>query len=1120
MGHVKVRNKPQIPQMGRTAADCADSGSEKNRRGIGIILQASWVLHSGCLPFSSIVTRVRSLSGVCLPASCTQVGNFVAEDKHERVLREAVARGLVNPEGLRLLEKMLARYGPTLGALVGVGRLDAEIVQEIEAGLDRVEEAPVETKSPPAVPETLIESSPPPDPAMSNQWTGRRCGRYELEEMLGIGGMGEVYRAYDPELGRRVAVKILYSADPRLLSRFMQEARLQARVEHENVCRVYEVGEAHGRPYIAMQLINGRTLGDAYDEMTIEQRAGLVERIADAVHAAHRQGLIHRDIKPANIMVERSEEGYWKPYVTDFGLARDLATPGMTTTGQTVGTPAYMAPEQAYGERDAMDARTDVYGLGALLYHLTTRQPPFSGPTAVDIMMKVVQEDVAPVRRRNPAVAQDLETVILKCLEKDPDKRYPSARSVAEDLRRYLDGEPIRARRTTLLAQAIRKVSKHKAVVSVAGTAIALLLFVALGARWTANKQARIAQEFGREVQRIDSIMRTAYLLPLHDIRPDKARVRDSIRRIEGQARDLGPLALGPGEYALGRGSLALGEYQAARVHFEKARTAGESNADLAASLGLTLGFLYTRQLNLAARGEAREMRAEAIRKIQVELRDPAVTVLKSGRGSSLFPSPFVESVIAFCEERYEEALAGCQAALKRDPWFYEGLTLEGEIYLARANRRRDGGDTEGARAEYDQAATAFRAAARIGESDPRPFEGLCRLWTNVMQMGIEGQSGDVTSHMEEALRASESALAADASRSDAQLARSAVFWRWGQYQLRRGDDPTGSLSQAAAAARVAAGLEPDNAVPPYYLAVSRLFEAQYESSRGADPRQALADAIGGCTAALRIDPTFSRALSLLGVAYQDQATDQASRGMSPFDSLRESVAVLQRSVALSPHLASSRLNLGNAYLNLGQYERTGGKDPTPTLRAAIDAYAKAVSINPDMMIAGNNLAVAYEETGLYAESRGADPTADFDRAIAQLDETISAKPDIVIPRANLARVLRERAEYELLAGENPVESATRAIEQGDRALAMDPEDPSIYDEKAMALIVLARHDLSVRRSPIRNLREAERVLDKALLIDPDMSTAHQHLGTAATITAQWRLQQRRGTEESLGRAQ
>ncbi len=307
---------------------------------------------------------------------------------------------------------------------------------------------------------------------------------FQTGVLIGSGGMGEVYRAWDPELQRPVALKYLRSADPALVERLKREARAQARVDHPAVCRVYEVGEDDGRPFIAMQYVDGRHLDDAARDLSLEQKVLLLREVAEAVQAAHAVGLVHRDLKPTNILVADSEDGRPRPYVLDFGIAREWEAPGLTVTGQVLGTPGYLSPEQAGGEVAALDRRTDVFSLGVILYELLTDRRPFRGDSQVQVLLALLCEDPTPLRQLDASIPRDLETVVMRCLEKDPDRRYPSARALADDLGRFLAGEPVTARPVGAAERLVRRARRHPfaaTAVAVAVLASAALVTVAVG---------------------------------------------------------------------------------------------------------------------------------------------------------------------------------------------------------------------------------------------------------------------------------------------------------------------------------------------------------------------------------------------------------------------------------------------------------------------------------------------------------------------------------------------------------------------------------------------------------------------------------------------------------------
>lgn len=269
---------------------------------------------------------------------------------------------------------------------------------------------------------------------------------YELLEPIARGGMGIVYRAKDQRLNRLVALKMLIAdggLTPSEEQRFRNEAEAIALLDHRHIVPIYAVGEQAGQPYISMKLLEGGSLADQLSRFTAvpQEAARLLVPIARAVHYAHQRGILHRDLKPGNILLD----GEGQPYVTDFGLAKRVgaAARNLTPSGGIVGTPGYMAPEQTAGRKGAITTAADVYGLGAILYTLLTGQPPFEAESVMDTLVQVCTQPPQPPRKRNAAVDRDLELICLKCLEKEPHHRYPSADALADELERYLDGKPL-----------------------------------------------------------------------------------------------------------------------------------------------------------------------------------------------------------------------------------------------------------------------------------------------------------------------------------------------------------------------------------------------------------------------------------------------------------------------------------------------------------------------------------------------------------------------------------------------------------------------------------------------------------------------------------------------------
>ena len=350
--------------------------------------------------------------------------------------------------------------------------------------------------------------SPNPLPAIAG---------YEILEVLGRGGMGVVYKTRHLALKRLVAVKMIVAgghAGREQITRFRAEAEAVARLQHANIVQIYEVGEQDGLPFFSLEYVDGGSLDKklAGTPQTPRAAAQLDLTLAQAMHAAHQAGIVHRDLKPANVLVTR--DGV--PKITDFGLAKQLDSAiGQTQSGAILGTPSYMAPEQATGKIKEVGPATDVYALGAILYEMLTGRPPFKAATPMDTMYLVVHEEPVAPSRLQPKVPRDLETICLKCLQKEQRKRYPDARSLADDLQRYINGEPIQARPIGMLGRLARWARRQPVVAGLSAAMLVLFItgFALVTWKWreSIDRGEKLTTALGKEKQARIDLKQTAY---------------------------------------------------------------------------------------------------------------------------------------------------------------------------------------------------------------------------------------------------------------------------------------------------------------------------------------------------------------------------------------------------------------------------------------------------------------------------------------------------------------------------------------------------------------------------------------------------------------------------------
>jgi serine/threonine-protein kinase len=915
---------------------------------------------------------------------------------------------------------------------------------------------------------------------------------YEILAELGRGGMGVVYKVRQTSVNRLVALKMILAgghAGQTQLARFLAEAEAVAQLEHPNLVRLYEVGQHDGLPYFTMEFVAGGSLSQRLDgtPLPATEAARLVEQLAQGMDYAHQRGIVHRDLKPGNVLLQESgvrnqgsgvrkqesgkkdaadtltlTSGSWIPKVTDFGLAKRVETgEGMTATGAVLGTPSYMAPEQAEGKAKEVGPAADIYALGAILYQCLTGRPPFRGPAPLDTIRQVIGDEPVPPARLNPTVPRDLETICLKCLQKDPRKRYADAGELARDLHRFQAGEPIQARPVGRLERAVRWVRKRPATAAL----LALVTLFLVGG---------VAGLFWYQQQRL------AGLVHQQGVDNEIARALDDAEQLPVEIhRQLAD----PVEFFE-----LLSDIESWKTTLDRARAAWERADRLtAANPGVLDPALLTRVQTVAGQRDADEADWRLAKKLD-DIRLQAA-ILVTGK--------------------YDPA--------KADPNYIEffgrlGFDFDNGDPAAMAQRLRDH------RLRYvlvaaldhwgqvlDQSDTSPGVARRMPRvlrtarlADPDPWRDQVRdpnNWKNRELLAKLARDIDYSRQSPQVVgllgvhfgRQSQERVA---------LLRNALLHHprdfWLNYDL---GSATKDLAEQIGCYRAALAIRPkssatynnlgkvlddmndaDGAIRHYEkaIAIDPSFAAAHNNLGGSfyAHKKDLKGAIRCYKEAIRLDPKLAPAYYNLGIPLRD---------LKDWDG---AIKACEKAIAL-------KANYGEAYRDLAL--ALEGKND---LDGAIRNYEKAIAINPDDLRAHGNLGNA-----LRAKK-------DFDRAIRHYEKVIAIDPNDAGGHNNLGLVFLENKK-----------DLKRAIVHLEKAIAIDPNDAGVHTnlgnafgekkdfekavkhyEKAIDLdptSVDAHSGLSSILRLKNDLDGAIRHGEKAIAINPNLAVPHNILGRA-----------------------
>ncbi len=912
-------------------------------------------------------------------------------------------------------------------------------------------------------------------------------GPYRIIGELGRGAMGVVYRAHSATLGHDVALKVIApesDATPEILERFRREAQAAGRCAgHPGIVGVTDFGEHEGQLWFAMELVRGRTLGEWIDEgeITLRQAATWIREAAAAVAHAHDHGVLHRDLKPANIIIDLEEHAR----VADFGLSRmqtaDAATARLTRSDVILGTPAYMSPEQALGE--PVDGRTDVWALGATLYEACTGTAPFAHGEALSVLMRVVRDDVVRPRAVAPGVPRELEAIILSCLEKDAQRRYPTAAALAEDLDRFLAGEQVTARGWTPGRAMRAGLRRHRLAAGLAAATV--VIAVSAGATWwlargddgagsrtvAAHTDARGVTEQARQISdAYDQLLR---------------QTLDPLQSLARGWREAVPLGAAAGALV----EIERSVQQVAVAHPESRLPQ--------AWLALARGYAGDRTASTALDEAATEDPLAAVLALQWLLAHYAQAVELPGfriTDAGFAGYPFVEPA-ALAVQRADAQ--GLVLTLRRHPaWpavrqrpLFESF-LRGTDALAAGDYATAADALEGPAADplLGADASSLRALCLYLVQD---FEAAARVWEGL------GRAG-----------------------SQRAWSRASSAWISAAVELRAdGSDPNPHFERALVAAH--------QVTDPRWIAAQsnvgliqlrRATEAGFNAT-GLPLAQEAVDAFDALMA--RGAGVADVALMRMnrGSALATLARCLVGTGRDPGPVVQRARADYDEAVRAMPRDAGLHNARGILHLLIGRRASARHRDPAAPLALAAADFEAALAINPHFTSAASNAADVLSERHLWLRRQGPAGPALLLAAQAQLDGVIAAHPEHYAAIESRARLFTRRVDDALTRGEDPRPWLKRALADFDHALTIRPRFAPGRANRSMAHLLGARVALRVREDPTPHYLAAISDAEGLLELEPANAAGMGNRGMAYMGLADYRARAGRDPVAGYGEA-
>lgn len=966
-------------------------------------------------------------------------------------------------------------------------------------------------------PESVREADIPADVKTALAQNSQIIGKYLLLNKVGEGGCGIVFRAFDLDLERIVALKVLGHSAGVDFQRTRLEAQLVAKLSHAGIPRIFETGFEGDTHFIAMEFIDGKSAADISFEVNEAMRVG--RDVALILDYAHAQGTIHRDIKPQNIMLDKSG----KVWIMDFGIAKSLNTKGeasLTRTGTVVGTPQFMSPEQALGLHDQIDQRTDVFSLGSTCYFLLTGTPPFAGENIVDLWKEVIRRDPKPIRALNPRVPIEADAIVTKAMDKDKAGRYQSVKELAEDVTHFLNGEPIKARPVSTITRLMKRAKRNKKVVAIATLCAAIVVGGSIFAvrEYTLRRGAEESSDKAQEI--VQGVIR-AVLSDLGNAHEEALRRRRSgesyanlsdiprrilesatYKQVETRANS-DPNFL----YSLGKLYRLIGDDETAMGYHARALAVNPSFVQARYELGILQFKDYRRQVQALKaewlRRNSKHMVARALDDASKGLgfegesdpadeeledarakstRESAMTNLSGNSGLTALEQTTASAISEMISKRLEAAIDRFKSVLQKDAGFEDAVTFLVDTHVTRRDLR-----------------AAIEVLTPAIQADRGNFHFLFRRGMLHHEIGkVKSFTGfDPLSDYESGIADMESAITLRGDYFDALLGKGGIWNDVGLFNMNAGKGAAEAFGDAVKCYDRAVDISRRSYAAHVNRGIAWSNLAQYKHYRGEDPSDEFASASLDYEKAIEIEPRNYDVWLRRGTMWNDWASYDQDVGRDPTAHYDRAIADFEKAIQFNARSYEVWLWVAFFWNNRAHYRINSGKDPAEDFKKAGQYFDKAADLAPTIPDVWLRRGMYRNNLALYKLQNGQDPTAEYSRAIEDYGKAISLNSESFQPLVARGLLLLNFGLYKSRIGKEYSGEFRKSLADLDAAVKMNPQHCLPWHYRGTLHLNMGFAAAFSGQDPGAEFEKAIADLDKALSINKNHIDSYVKRGLA-----------------------